>query len=161
VSGDYNDADFLEQVYDALFARVSTALFPQGTFPGGNGFQTALRVVDVPDNVPPAAQPALYQIQGAMNGSQRAAFGPQRWELDVFEVVYLRADGAVPSKQQVVPDTVANYVVWGVFQALQPTTPGEKQTLGGIAYHAWIEGPVVPEVAEQQVVIVIPIKVLI
>jgi hypothetical protein len=153
MSGFYTDPDFLEQIHAGVFTLLQTAKFV-----GGLQFNTALRVVDTPDDVPVAAQPALYMVQGPITATQNQAFVAARWESSVVAVVYFRADGSVPSQQQVVPDTVANNFIWGIFQAVNPGV--EKQTLGGIAYHCWIDGTIVPAVAEDQVILTIPLKIL-
>jgi hypothetical protein len=153
----FYQADYLEQVYVALFNQVRCARMPDGT----EMFKTALRVVDTPDDVAPAAQPALFQVQGPIAASQSVK-GGDKWEASAMLVVYVRADGAIPSQQQMLPDTVANYIVWGIKSAMTNSTlqGNVLQTLGGLVYHAWIDGAVIPAVADQQIVIAVPVKIL-
>jgi len=151
----FNDPAYLETVYAALFTQLQSAIFPSGL-----QLQSSYRVTDTPDNVPVAQQPALYQVQGDMLVEETEHFGVAKWTATAVVVVYFRADGAVPNNRDVLPDTVANYFVWGLMNALQGMPPGSKQTLGDLVYHCWIDGMIVPTVADQQCIVTVPIKIL-
>lgn len=154
----YDDPGFLEAVYQALFDLVKGAPWPIGF-----ELVTARRAVDTPDDVPAASQPALFQVQGAYGASQKE-FALTKWELSVVEVIYFRMEGTVVASRDQLPDTTMNNVLWAVYGALRAPADGERQTLGGLAQHAWIDGAVVPVVAGEdslQAVLMIPIKVLV
>ena len=150
----FEDPTYLEAVYAALFY-----LLEQAKFAGNVKFQTSQRVVVVPDQIAPADQPTLVMVQGPLRAEQKEVFGPTKWTLTAMAVIYLQAD---PSQNpNPLPATLTNYLVWGIQTVLGLTAPPySKQTLGGLVCHCWIEGEVLTEVAEQQVVVTIPIFIL-
>ena len=151
---DYTDPTYLEAVYAALFARLQTAVFP-----GAIALNKRARMVLVPDEVAVADQPALILVQGPMHAEQKELFGPTKWTLTALAVVYFRADVSTVSPSPL-PATLANYMVWGLANALGTLPPYQKQTLGGLVEHCWIEGAVSVEVVSEQVVITVPIYLL-
>lgn len=155
----FEDPEYLEAVFSALFDKLKGA-----TFPDGITLKSSARVVVPPDSIPPADQPALIQIQGPQHAEQRELFGPTKWIFTAIAAVYLRADTSAlnpANPSSPLPITTANRVVWALTQALGNTQPPyQKQTLGGLVYHCWIEGEVIPEVVDQQMVITIPINIL-
>jgi hypothetical protein len=58
--------------------------------------------------------------------------------------------------------TEANLLLWGIVTALSGVPPPayEKQTLGGIVYHCWIEGEVTIELLVEQAIMAIPVFIL-
>lgn len=157
----FEDPAYLEAVYAALFALLQTAL-PQTSLPAPFNilkFNMAERVVWVPDQVPVADQPALFQIQGPLHAEQREVFGPTKWIFTAVAVIFLRAEGTFPPSP--LPAQISNYIVWALQSALGTTMPPyQKQTLGSLVYHVWIEGEVMSEVTEEQMVITVPINIL-
>jgi hypothetical protein len=154
----FEDPTYLEAVYQALFA-----LLGQATFPSGLTFKSMKRLADPPDDVPVSDQPALRVIPGpllAEHGSaQNALLGPTKWLFSALVVIYLRADAS--ANPNPLPTTAANYFVWGIARVLDTTFPPyEKQTLGGLVYHVWIEGNVHTEVVNEQITIAIPVLIL-
>ena len=150
----YEDPGYLEAVYAALFARLSSAVFADGS-----KFVTTSRVLDVPDQVSAANQPALVLAPGPLHAEQREAFSLTKWTITAIAAVYFQADGSLNPNP--LPATQAANYVWGLQAVLLSTQPPyQKQTLGGLVYHAWIEGEVMMNVTEQQVVIVVPIFIL-
>lgn len=155
-TSNYEDLDYLEKVYAALFAKLKTA-----TFAGGLKMNQFQRVTVVPDEVDATNQPALIQLQEHLTIQQKENFGPAKWQLRIYVLVYLRADGANADQVQELAATVTNYVIWGLAKVLETTLPPyQKQTLDGLVYHCWLEGDVVPEILDQQVVIVVPVNIL-
>ncbi len=144
----YDDPDYLEQVYAALFALLSAA-----TFQSGVKLASSQRVVQIPDEVPIANQPCLMQVQGPMRPEQKE-FALSKWTVTAVAVIYLRSDGTAAAVQQV------NYLIWGLKNAFNTQPPYEKQTLGGLVYHAWIEGEVFMETQDEQMVLTLPIFML-
>jgi len=150
----FDDLDYLESVYAALFAHVQTAVFAAGIT-----LQTSTRDVVIPDN--PLTrypdQPALVQFNGPAHVEQ-TKFNLPKWTITALVAIYFRADAAVIKDP--LPATMANRLVWGIKKIFDTTPPYEKQTLGGLVYHAWIEGEVAMEVQDNQAVITIPIWML-
>lgn len=151
---DYFDPTYLESVYAALFAQLQTA-----TFAGGLKVQTWQRAHLVPDELPVASQPAVIQVQGPMHVEQKEVFGPAKWTVTALLVIYVRADSTALG-QNPLPATLANYVIWGLTQSLETTPPYEKQTLGNLVYHCWIEGAVSIEATREQMVFTVPIYMI-
>jgi len=153
---DFESPNYLEVVFAALFAKLKTAKFG-----GSIVVKSFQRAVQPPDQIDAANQPALLLIEGLLGESQEGLFGPAKWHLGAFAVVYLRADGSSASQQQVSPATQANWITWGIALALGVTYPPyQKQTLDGLVYHCWVDGQVSVEVVDQQVVVVVPISLL-
>lgn len=151
----FTDPTYLESVYAALFAQIQTA-----TFAGGIKINTWLRSLLVPDEVPPASQPAVVQVKGPMHGEQKEVFGPTKWTLTALLLIYLRADSTA-MHQSPLPDTLTNYLAWGLQAALGTEPPNERQTLGGLVHHCWIEGQIGFEASKEQIVISVPVYILI
>lgn len=151
----YEDPTYLDAVYAALFALIKTA-----TFPDGVKFQKQERISAWPDDFTVAEQPALYLVEAPVKPSQREVFGPVKWEFGAIIIICLRADksdwaGPFP------PNTLCNYFIWGIAKAFENTEPPyERQTLGGLVYHCWIDGEIRPEQSSEQVTIGIPIHIL-
>jgi len=152
---DFYDPKYLDQVYAALFAKLSAA-----TLPDGSGFRLSARVVEAPDEVAIANQPALFQIQGPLEVVQQQGFSLAKWTFTAVAIVYVRADGAAPLAQQTLAQTTANNIVWALMLALAPVPHETQQTLGGLVYHCWLEGQVFTEVQNDQMIITVPIYLL-
>jgi hypothetical protein len=153
----YDDPTYLESVYAALFTMLQGA-----TFQSGFSIKTFSRAVDAPPKVPAIDQPALVLVGGPMHGEQSQVFtgsSTTRWTLTALAIIYVRADSAA-MQQDPLPSTIANYLVWGIVNAFATSPPTERQTLGGLVYHAWIEGEIAPHLISEQIVIAIPIYML-
>ena len=148
----YEDATYLEAVYAALFALLKPA-----TAASGITLASSQRTLQVPDEIPIPQQPCLMQVNGPIRAEQKE-FSLTKWTITAVAVLYMRADGS--SEPGVLPATQANNWVWATARAFETQPPYEKQTLGGLVYHAWIEGEVLTEVQNQQIVITIPIFIL-
>ena len=157
MSVSYDDPTYLEQVYAALFSLLTSA-----TFAGGVTLESSARVVNPPDNVPVAAQPALILVEGGLlSEQQKTAFGAEmsKWTFAAYALIYARGDSTEPNPDPL-PITVANYLIWGIKNCFATKPPNLKQTLGGLVVNAWIEGEVHPEVVNEQMVIMVPILML-
>lgn len=163
----FEDPQYAEAVYAALFALVGATSFPNGIV-----LKTSQRVVWPPDQVPVADQPALVQVQGPLHFEQKELFGTPKVIFTAVLALYLRVDTAVLNSGTATPTrpldvTTVNRIVWSITQQLAAsTTPGgtpmqyQKQTLGGLVYHCWVEGEILAEVMDEQMVITIPINIL-
>jgi hypothetical protein len=109
-------------------------------------------------DVPAEEQPALFQTQGKENidtGTQRMG-GPNTHKIDFQLYVYVHnTDPTIP------PSALLNALLDALEAALTPT-PGTKQTLGGLAQHAFISGSIETDegVLGDQAVAIVPIEVL-
>lgn len=157
----FTDPNYLETVYQALFALLQSA-----TFAAGVTLNKSTRAMEAPQQVAAEDQPALILINGPIDVSQgqnqTGAFSLSKVQPTAVAVIYMRADGAAPFDQDPnnTPATVANRLIWGLYNTFNTAPPYQKQELGGIVYHAWIEGAILPEIWNQQVVITIPIRIL-
>lgn len=148
------DPTYLEKCHAALFAQVQTAQFA-----GGLKVKTFGRIVIPPDNVNVADMPALYQVPGPLHAHQ-SEFSLTKWTFVAFWLLYLRADATQPTPNPL-PSTEAFNLIWGIMGTLLSAGPPyEKQTLGGLVYHAWIEGQVSVETSAEQIVVGIPVYML-
>jgi len=139
----FNDPTYLEAVYAALLAQLQTA-----TFAGNLQVQTWGRILVLPDQV--AAQPGVFVLNTPLHVEQKE-FALAKWNLVATVVVYFQSD-----------PTVANYLLWGLMQSLLTKDFGsyQKQTLGGLVYHAWVEGPLYIETQDTQAVMTFPVLML-
>jgi hypothetical protein len=151
----FTDPTYLEEVYAALATLLAGA-----TFAAGVTLKSVRRAFMVPDSVPPADQPALILVQGSLPVEQKDLFSVAKWTFTAVAVIYVRAEGTAPPDQDPLSVTQANYLIWGIKNVFETKPPYQKQTLGGLVYHAWIEGEVFPNVTSEQILITVPIYML-
>jgi hypothetical protein len=149
----FEDPLYLEAVYAALFALLQTSPLPSGM-----AFKLSQRVSIVPETIPVGSMPALLLMPGPIQAEQKN-FSLTRWMFTAVAVVYLRGE-AQPINQIPLSSTLVNWVLWGIASVFQTKPPYQKQTLGGLVYHCWIEGEIFPETQDQQIVLTIPIRML-
>ncbi len=134
-----------EQIYAALFARVGAAA----------PFATATRRIKDYAGVDQATQPAILQIE---TGEKWAEPGvpPQTVVLKAKLFIYCESnDPASPVATQI------NDLIDAVVSALAPADLEERQTLGGLVYHAGIAGEVtIAEGLGGQSEAVIPLEIV-
>lgn len=116
-----------EPVYAALFAKLQAAA----------PFVTTSRRFKHFADVAPADQPALFLVQRPESVSTTPGLDSVH-ELSCDAVVYANARG----DDSVVPAAVINGLVDAVFAALKPNPITNKQSLGGLVEHAWVEGQI-------------------
>jgi hypothetical protein len=115
-----------EPIYAALFTALSTL----------PGFATKSRRLRHWSDVTPAEQPTLFQVQRRETPHETTGV-PPRWTLTVD--LFLYAHGSDPTAT---PAALINPLVDAI-EALLQAAPGETaQTLGGLASHARIAGPI-------------------
>ncbi len=136
-----------ETIYAALFAKLSAA----------DGFVTVSRKVRHWDDVPQSEQPALFQSQKKEVPTNSTAGLDPVWNftLDVFLYVHTQGD------KTIVPSTILNGLVDAVLVSIAPEPVSNKQTLGGLVQHVWIDGAIVTDegVLGDQAVAIIPITI--
>jgi hypothetical protein len=147
-----------ETVANALLTLLAATQFTPPGAAAPTTFQTVGRNVHTWGNISQADMPALYLIHPGEQVVQNQAYGLPKYALHFEVLIYARADAA-PSG---VPDSLINAMLDAIDTQMQSTPPGEKQTLGGVVYHAWIEGEILIDsgILDQQIAILIPIKVL-
>jgi hypothetical protein len=121
-------------------------------------FVTISRATTPWSNITPGDQPAIYVIHSGEQLMQNQAYGLTKYCLHYELVIYARADASPAA----VPDTLINALLDSIDAVMQSTPPGERQTLGGVVYHAWIEGEILIDsgILDEQIAILVPIKVL-
>ena len=140
-----------EPVYAALFALLQEA----------GGFATASRRLRHWSDVAAIEQPALFLAQKSETAEQRRGL-PTRWACDVDIYLYCHAPDARTS-----PATILNPLLDAVEAALAPVSQDlvlrNAQTLGGLAYQAWINGKIETDEGTlgDQAVAIVPVRVLV
>ena len=135
-----------EQIYSALFAKLQAVA----------GFTTVSRRLKLWDDVPQSEQPALFMAQKRESATGEPGLN-RVWTFEVDVYLYART---CDDKEES-PATTINPLVDAVIAALAPDPITNKQTLGGLVQHAWIEGTIETDegVLGEQGVAVIPILI--
>ena len=133
-----------EDIAAALFAKLQTAA----------GFKTASRRLRHWDDVPPAQQPALFLSLKTEDIATVPGLNPVS-KITYDAVIYAHTAG----NEKVTPSSLLNPLVDAVQATLKPDAAYNKQTLGGLVQHVWIEGRIVTDegVLGDQGVVIIPI----
>lgn len=140
-----------EAIFQALFQLVS------GVTANGSGFVTAGRKLRHWTDVPAPNQPAVYQCQGPEYYKTRQGLPPiVTLTCKLWLYAKYPPDGSPSSP-------VLNPLKDAIFAALAPSPVTGVQSLGGLVYHAWIEGETLTDegVLGDQAVILIPVKILV
>lgn len=134
-----------EAIFAALFAQIGTA----------TGFLTTSRTLLHWNDVPPQAQPALFQSEGKQK-AETVRGQPTKWILEAELVIYVHAATCGT------PDVVQalNAQVDAVIAALARDPMLGVQTLGGVVGDVRIQGDVVTDEGRlgQQAVALIPLE---
>ena len=118
-----------ESIYSALFAKLS----------GISGLVIASRRLKHYSDVSPSEQPAMFVTQAAQFVKQTKGL-PSQYTLDAKIWVY--TNDPDPTKA---PAQAINDIMDQVDAILKPTTPANKQTLGGLVEHCWIDGEIITD----------------
>jgi hypothetical protein len=138
-----------EPIYEALFALLANAA----------GFATASRRLRHWSDVAAMEQPALFLAQKSETAEQQRGL-PTKWSCDVDLYLYCHAPDEVTA-----PSTVLNPLLDAVEAALAPLGGADiaanTQTLGGLAYRAWINGKIETDEGTLggQSVAIVPIRI--
>jgi hypothetical protein len=142
-------APIREPIYAALFQLVSAI----------PGVTTASRRLKHWADVPPADQPALFQVQKGETVTDRRGLPPKR--VLAVELFLYAQSGGDPG---IAPAQILNPLIDAIEAALAPDGPPPAvQNLGGLVSHAWIEGRIETDegVLGDQAVAIIPIHLLV
>lgn len=137
-----------EAVYLALFNKLSAI----------KGIKTSSRILLHWADVSPNQQPALFQAQVSQTAQQVTGF-PTKYILTAKVWVYTHRD-----TNGVIPITQLNNILDLIDNALKPTSsPTNKQTLGGLVEHCWIDGSIETDEGTlgNQSIAIVPISILI
>lgn len=137
-----------EPIYQALFDLIA----------GIENIATCSRILQHWDDVSPNNQPALFVAQDSQAAEQVTGF-PTKYILGAKLWIYTHRDsnGIVPSAQ-------INNILDAVDRALAPLPATDnKQTLGGLVHHCWIDGAIETDegLLGNQAVAIVPIRMLV
>ena len=148
-------------VMQALFDKVSGAQLRAG----GNAFVTSTRGWQDIQQVPEAERPALFMLEDDQDAIRpRAGMPPRRLLMRVTLLIYAWSGGQ--TVEGGVPASVIQPILDAIDDVLNPGPPPlgiQQQTLGGVAYDAFISGRiiVVPGYRDGQALAAIPVQVLV
>ena len=136
-----------EPIYAALFAKLA----------GCAVFATSSRRLKHWDDVPMSEQPALFQAQKREQPTGNTPGIPQVWVQTVDVYIYANTRG----DKSISPGAVLNPLLDAIEKALAPDPISNKQTLGGLVQHVWIDGAIETDegVLGDQTVACIPITI--
>ena len=133
-----------EPIYAALYAKLAAV----------SGFRTVSRRLKHWTDTPASDQPALFVIQRRETVQTVPGLNPV-YTLEVDAYIYAQA----PSTDA--PSQVLNPLLDALTATLLPDASNNKQTLGGLVQHAWIEGVIETDegVLGNQGVCIVPIRI--
>ena len=135
-----------ETIYTALFAKLSSVA----------GLVTKSRRLKHYSDVSPSEQPAMFVTQASQHVKQIKGF-PSEYTLEAKVWIYTHETDPAVS-----PATGLNNLLDLVDLALKPSVPQDKQTLGGLVEHCWMDGEIVTDEGSlgDQSVAIFTIKIL-
>jgi hypothetical protein len=152
-----------EPIYAALLLLLQTNL--QGSPPV---FVTVGRRHVHPEELAPAQQPALFIVEMKESRQPRPQGTGGKLTLDVWLVMYCfeSAINQPPGQETTLAATQINALLLAIETALAPvfgTGPQNRQTLGGLVEHCWIEGETLIDqgIYTQQGGAIVPLKILV
>lgn len=139
---------------------ISTALFNllvNTKIAGLPAFKSTSRKAKIWSNTNVGDQPAMFLIHSGEEAVQNKAYGITKWHLHFDILIYARVDASPAAT----PDTTINTLLDAIDTQIRGTQ-GERQTLGGVVHHAWIEGQILIDtgILDQQIAILVPVKIL-
>jgi hypothetical protein len=123
-----------ETIFNSLLAQIGTA-----TSNGAPAFVTLSRKFVDYTQCPPSDQPAGFLVHGFENASQARTLGQTSWRVKAVLFLYCQHSTDV----QAIPGTVLNNMLDATDSALKPPAYDDRQTLGGIVSHVYIDGEVI------------------
>jgi hypothetical protein len=144
------------QVFTALFALTASLEIDAG----GTLFALRSRKFKAWSAVPADQQPALFQTEHTEQSTQRTGMDAAR-RFHASWTVYLRSDDSDPLDLGTVK---LNDCLDAIENAFAGATDLQgKQTLGGLVYHAYIDGQIIkiPGDEDGQGMLVVPITLLV
>lgn len=119
-------------------------------------FKTASRRLKHWSDVAPPQQPALFVAQRTEIVTRTPGLNPV-WDLQMDIYLYANTGG----DKSVAPSQILNPLIDAIEGALKPDPISNKQTLGGLVAHAWIDGVIETDegVLGDQAVAIIPVVI--
>jgi hypothetical protein len=159
-----------ETIFANLFSLLSqTQTLVDGAPSGQAAFITATRTLPQVSNVSPALQPALYQLEGEQDVLEKA-IALAKYEMHAAVVVLCRnmagPDAVFSTQLNNLRDAVIFQMNQRTLKAdgvtVIPLLGGNKQTLGGVVYHARVKGRILLNEGLQnnQGALIFPISIL-
>lgn len=135
-----------ELIYSTLFDLLK----------GVGEFKTTSRRLKHWSDVAPAQQPALFVSQRTEIVTRTPGLNPI-WELQLDIYLYANTGG----DKGIAPSQILNPLIDAIEEALKPNAIDNKQTLGGLVQHAWIDGAIETDegVLGDQAVAIIPVVI--
>jgi hypothetical protein len=164
-----------ETIFQNLFTLLrQTQMLTAGAPNGTPAFLTTSRVAPQVSAAGQATQPAFYQMEGEQDVMENVV-AAQKYELKCAAIVLFRNTlGPPTSNAGPWPSSQLNALRDAVIYQLQqqtlaadqttvvPLLGGQKQTLGGVVYHARVKGRILVNegLQNQQGALVFPISIL-
>lgn len=159
-----------EQTYvNLLTLLTATEGVANGALTGQPAFVTTGRKLPPVANIPQIQQPACFIIEADEDVLEKA-FALQKYKHRALLFVFFRnldGDAGIPSTQL---NNLRDAVIFQLgqrqlnkdFTTVAPLAAGLRQTLGGVVYHAWVEGRVMKNEGLQnnQGAIIFPLSIL-
>lgn len=138
-----------EPIFQALYSLLSQAqLLVDGAPTGGAAFVTTGRKCPPVASVSAVLQPAMYMMEGGVRIVPRQGLNLPRYQFEAAAILFFRnteGDTGIPSTQmndlwdaidyQLTQQTLKSDGVTVI-----PLLGGQKQSLGGVVYDAFVEG---------------------
>lgn len=154
-----------ELIFNTLFSLTEGVTWNVGTSnaPIYRSFASRTRRIQLFSDVPDKEQPWLGQSEHSENITQISRM-PYKATLNAQWIVY-----HVAGKQpKATPTSTNNLILDALQNAIAPKVtdegyPDERNTLGGLVYHCYIEGEVFkdPGDIDNQAMLIVPIKILV
>lgn len=140
------------QISQALFAQLTSAY----------NWARAERGTQIWSNVAPIDQPFLGLLCPSETANQQQAWGLTRWERLYYAMIYLRRDQMPLEEGEYFSDRIDD-LLDVIDAALQPTPPGDANTLSGLVTQCSIDGEILVDagILDNQAVVMIPIHVVV
>jgi hypothetical protein len=148
-----------EVVAQALYELLDKTAWvdPYSSDPAEFAFTT--RRPTLPENVTANDQPYFGLELVDEEDDQNEGIALTKYTLNFRAYVYARAD----ANRDIAGESLLNTIMDALDQQLQnQDQPGERQTLGGLIYHVWIEGIVLRSngLVDEQMFLIVPIKAM-
>jgi hypothetical protein len=153
---------------ETIFANLFS-LLSQTQILSAPAFVTTSRRLPQVSNVGQALQPALYILEGEEDVEEKA-IALAKYEIHCAAVVFFRNTGGPDQVASTQMNTLRDAVIYQMQQqtlaadgvTLMPLLAGNRQTLGGVVYHARIKGRILKNegIQNQQGAIIFPISIL-
>lgn len=136
-----------EAIYQALFELGCQA----------SGLVTKSRRARHWGQVPPSEQPAFFQVQRYEEEIVKGPNMPTKWEFHVEWMFYTNSGGDLTAAPMTQMNPLLDYV-----DALFPTVPGRRITLGGVVFEARINGRIQTDegMLGPQSVAIVPLRIV-